>query len=248
MPWSESKKAARSAKRASMATFPPLDNASLREAVALYTDDRFVNEAIARYGPIKEWDVSGVTDMVRLFSDCNAFNADLSSWDVSNVTVMHCMFGHCQSFEGRGLSEWAVSGVTTMAVMFLGCDRFNADISEWDVSSVINMENMFYDCEQFNCDLSMWEVSGVACTSGILCGCDAFGGGLPTALLERMRAEDPGFCRNGRWLWRLARRLVRKPVLARRVAYYWLELAARPDAAGNAPRGAVEAFGEDFAS
>lgn len=53
--------------------------------------------------------------------------------------------------------------------------------------------------------------------------------------------------RYGRWLWRLVRYCIRPHVLTRLVAYYWMELGARPDAEGNAPRGAIEAFCEDFA-
>ena len=44
----------------------------------------------------------------------------------------------------------------------------------------------------------------------------------------------------------VARRRVLVPLIKSHVAYYWMELAARPDAEGNAPRWAIEAFREDF--
>ena len=59
------------------------------------------------HGPIGEWDVSNVTDMIRMFSYAKSFRADISKWDVSNVRDMSGMF------------HWAKS--------------FNSDLSKWDV-------------------------------------------------------------------------------------------------------------------
>ena len=83
-------------------------------------------------------------------------------------------------------------------------------------------------------------------------GADSFDGALPRKALEHLiRRRDTTRGANcgptpARWLWRLVRYRIRPHVLARLVAYYWMELAARPDAEGNAPRGAIEAFCEDF--
>ena len=40
------------------------------------------------YGPMKDWDMSEVTDITNLFYDKGSMNANLSSWDVSRVTNM----------------------------------------------------------------------------------------------------------------------------------------------------------------
>ena len=40
------------------------------------------------YGPMKDWDMSLVTDISYLFYQKGTMNADLSSWDVSGVTNM----------------------------------------------------------------------------------------------------------------------------------------------------------------
>ena len=40
------------------------------------------------YGPMKDWDISLVTDISQLFYLKGTMNADLSSWDVSSVTNM----------------------------------------------------------------------------------------------------------------------------------------------------------------
>lgn len=48
--------------------------------------------------------------------------------------------------------------------------------------------------------------------------------------------------RRGRSLWNRLRRFLK----LRFVVYYWASLAARPDAAGNAPPGAIDAFRNEF--
>ena len=48
--------------------------------------------AIATYGPIADWCVSGVTDMHGLFYNLPIFNADISGWDTSRVTDMRNVF------------------------------------------------------------------------------------------------------------------------------------------------------------
>ena len=40
------------------------------------------------YGPMKDWDMSLVTDISYLFYQKGTMNADLSSWDISGVTTM----------------------------------------------------------------------------------------------------------------------------------------------------------------
>jgi len=102
-------------------------------------------------------------------------------------------------------------------------------------------------------------------TRGMFLGAFAFDGALPPELLKRLIHDrdtpNESHTRLGfgmwvdevrvksipaRWLWRLVRHSIRPHVLARLAAYHLMELAARPDAEGNAPRGAIEAFCEDF--
>ena len=40
------------------------------------------------YGPIANWDTSGVTNMNHLFQSKTTFNENISEWDVSNVETM----------------------------------------------------------------------------------------------------------------------------------------------------------------
>ena len=43
-------------------------------------------------GTITAWDVSGVTDMEKLFYEKHSVNADISKWDTSGVTTMYRMW------------------------------------------------------------------------------------------------------------------------------------------------------------
>ena len=69
--------------------------------------------------PIKDWDVSSVTNMTSMFELATSFNKDIggqgnnaSAWDVSNVTSMQNMFKNADNFK-RDLCGWDVSSVTT---------------------------------------------------------------------------------------------------------------------------------------
>ena len=105
-------------------------------------------------------DLSGVTDMHRMFGDATAFNGDLSSWDVSKVTDMSNMFIFAYDFNGN-LSSWNVSSVTNMNEMFAVATSFNQPLNDWDVSSVTYMSGMFYYASVFNHPLNDWDVSRV---------------------------------------------------------------------------------------
>ena len=112
---------------------------------------------------LEDWDVSEVTNMNGMFSDCRNFNSDLSNWDVSNVKSMRRMFSNCKNFN-CDLSKWNVSNVEDMGFMFRGCKNFNSDLSKWNVSNVVDMGCMFLSCDNFNSDgksLNNWDVSNV---------------------------------------------------------------------------------------
>ena len=97
----------------------------------------------SEYGPMPDWDVSGVTNMYQAFYNKNDFNADISDWDVSNVMNMEGMFYGASSFN-QMIGGWDTSSVTTMTSMFFEASNFNQPIGWWDVSSVLTMNVMFY--------------------------------------------------------------------------------------------------------
>ncbi len=128
-------------------------------------------------GDISSWDVSSVTDMSRMFAGASSFNGDISSWDVSSVTDMSWMFWNADSFNGN-ISSWDVSSVTDMSSMFGWTNSFNGDISSWDVSSVTDMSRMFDDASSFNGDLSEWDVSSATDMSMMFDDASSFNGDL----------------------------------------------------------------------
>ena len=89
--------------------------ASLKTAVQAFNANP--TAATAEYGPLADWDVSGITDMSYLFKDLKDFNADVSNWDTSSVTNMYQMFYDAAAFN-QPLSL-DTSSVTTMQYMFL---------------------------------------------------------------------------------------------------------------------------------
>jgi surface protein len=128
------------------------------------------------YGPITNWDTSGVTSMYGLFdADFNfsGFNEDISGWDVSNVTDMGAMFWSQGDFN-QDLSSWDVSKVTSFESMFYYATEFDSDISGWDTSNAENMAGMFQEASAFNRDLSKWDVSKVRTMSSMFSGADSF--------------------------------------------------------------------------
>ena len=59
----------------------PLNNGNFQSAVNQWFDNEA--NATATYGHIKDWNVSGVTNMQYAFKDRTTFNEDISGWDVS---------------------------------------------------------------------------------------------------------------------------------------------------------------------
>ena len=128
-------------------------------------------------GDISAWDVSSVTGMSGVFQGARSFNGDISAWDVSSVTDMYGMFSNAESFNGD-ISAWDVSSVTSMSSMFHGAESFNGDISAWDVSSVTNMGWMFQDARSFNGDISAWDVSSVTDMYDMFANAESFNGDI----------------------------------------------------------------------
>ena len=157
-----------------MKTYTFETNQELQEAVHLWCINRPL--ALKKYGHIRDWDVSLITDMNYLFTNVNKlglpafnddnivffdnFNDDISRWDVSSVTNMESMFWTVYEFN-QPIGDWDVSNVENMNFMFSGTKAFNQPIGNWDVSSVTKMNGLFFGAIEFNQPIGKWNVSNV---------------------------------------------------------------------------------------
>ena len=140
-----------------------LDNETIRYSIKHYFDEAEETDIIImKYGEIKDWNTSEVTDMSDLFQDIiyTDININISKWDVSKVTDMSFMFHDVKGFISH-IGEWDTSNVTNMESMFYNAESFNQDISGWDTSKVTTMKGMFSNAKSFNQDISGWDVSKV---------------------------------------------------------------------------------------
>ena len=134
-------------------------NGQLKTASNLWTSDNAA--AIATYGQINTWDVSGLTDFSQIFLNNSTFNSDISAWDVSNATNMSGMFQNASDFD-QDITGWlnSANNVVNMSSMFQGATSFNQNISTWNVGNVTNMVGMFLG-GIFNQRIDNWDVSNV---------------------------------------------------------------------------------------
>jgi len=180
-------------------------------AVEIYCQEGTRAAVIARYGPIRDWNTSAVTDMSGLFNptragekteSCRNFNADIGNWDTSSVTNMGGMFRFAEAFN-QPIGDWDTSRVTDMGLMFSDATSFNEPIGDWDVSSVTAMQWMFLHAQSFNQPLCNWDVSSADHVVGMFVGASAFVndegpmGGACTSHgrgLGRQTEPDPCIC------------------------------------------------------
>ena len=161
-------------------------NRDISRAVKEYFTSIDRRKAITKYGHIKMWNVSEVTNMMLLFKDTTEFleDDDISEWDVSNVEIMSYMFANCENFN-QDISKWNTSKVTEMKGMFKNT-KFNKFINTkeitvngktyiaWDVSKVTDMSNMFLNATAFNQYIGAWDVSSVTNMSSMFEGAISF--------------------------------------------------------------------------
>ena len=136
----------------------PLNDSNFNTARDLWFSDQA--SATATYGHIRDWNVTGVTNMSQAFKDKTTFDENITGWDVSNVTNMADMFRGATSFN-QPIGDWNVSSVTSMTSMFLGASTFNQPIANWDTSKVTRMEYMFSQAGTFNQPIGNWDTSKV---------------------------------------------------------------------------------------
>lgn len=86
-------------------------------------DEQQLRDIVSTCNMTGNWDVlptlqtTGITNMSRLFYNCQSMNEDISYWDVSSVVDMYEMFWGALSFD-QYLGSWNVSSVENMTDIF----------------------------------------------------------------------------------------------------------------------------------
>lgn len=146
--------------------FKPTTSSQLRKAVSDYI------KGSVKYGNIKNWDTSLITDMSYLFFGKQKFNEDISGWDTSNVTSMSNMFNGASCFN-IDISSWNTKNVQDMSFMFKNAVLFNKDIGIWNVVKVDDMTSMFENAYNFNRYIRYWIVGSLTTLTNMFLNANA---------------------------------------------------------------------------
>ena len=149
------------------------DSLDLTGTTNLY---RMFKDASVFNGNISSWNTSKFTTIDSMFLDALSFNQSLNDWDTSKVTVMDYAFRDAPVFNGN-ISKWNTSKVTTMKGLFINTD-FNQDLNDWDTSKVTDMNNMFRYAYAFNGNISNWDTSKVTNMDYMFYGAYTFNGNV----------------------------------------------------------------------
>ena len=99
---------------------PKLTNATIKRAVRDYLNGGARKQrVVTKYGEIRNWDVSNVTNMNYMFCEARSFNQPLNNWNVSKVTNMTAIFRDATSFN-QPLNNWDVSNALDTFQLFSG--------------------------------------------------------------------------------------------------------------------------------
>jgi len=123
------------------------------------------------------WDVSNVTNMIKMFRVATSFNQDIGSWNVSSVTNMNQMFMFANSFN-QSINSWNVSNVTNMDSMFNSAISFNQPCNSWNTGSVTDTSGMFSGATSFNQTLNGWDMADVTDITGMFANATSFNGSI----------------------------------------------------------------------
>ena len=161
--------------------------------------------ALAKYGNIRFWDTSRVTDMTDVFGYynpyagsgngaywANNFAGNISAWDTSRVTSMYDMFDSAISFNGD-LSKWNTSKVVNMEFMFWFAANFNGNVSTWDTSKVTSMYAMFQEAQLFNGDVSKWNTGSLTNMDQMFLMAYSFNGDVSKWSTSKVTTMDSSF-------------------------------------------------------
>jgi hypothetical protein len=104
--------------------------------------------------------LSGVTDMYRMFFGASIFNSPMNDFDMSNVQTIREIFRSASAFN-QPIGSWDTSNLTDIVGMFLFASSFNQPINSWDVTNISNITWLFYKADDFDQDISSWNIVNI---------------------------------------------------------------------------------------
>jgi hypothetical protein len=138
--------------------------------------------ALARYGPLREWNTERVEDFSRAFNlrylggytfsggQGAGEDDDITGWNTSAATNMTSMFKNCNTFNQP--LRFDTHNVQRMDFMFNGCTAFNQPLT-FDTRAVTGMAIMFSSCTTFNQPVH-FDTRNVRFMNNMFFGCRAF--------------------------------------------------------------------------
>lgn len=128
---------------------------------------------IATINNLNDWDVSNITSLQRMFSNCTNFNQDLDNWDTSKVISLNNTFNGCTLFNGN-IDNWDVSKNVSFTSTFSSCVNFNRNISNWNTISAGSFVSTFNACTLFNQPIGVWNTGNVVSFAVMFNGASSF--------------------------------------------------------------------------
>lgn len=124
---------------------------------------------------LSKWDISKVTDISAMFSNCTALSSivGISNWDLSNATNFNSMFSKCTSLEYPPITTFGNAKKPTTSIgysLMYEQTRFPVDDSiEWKIVGACNLYRVFVqnnNISQFNV---VWETDEKVSVPGLFC-------------------------------------------------------------------------------
>lgn len=150
---------------------------------------------------IDNWDLSNVTTLANMFSNCTQLeeivlknvvdfkksvnisglfreckklqHIDVGKWNTTKVTNMSYLFYNCEELEEVDVSSWSIENVTTLLYLFSGCKKLKElNTSKWDSQKVTNMQHAFSYCTSLmSLDLSSLSCPNLITLNNVFRGC-----------------------------------------------------------------------------
>ncbi len=126
----------------------PIQDMSFMFGKALYDEPPVRIQELVEF---KNWSTKEVTNMSKLFCECNELISlpNLKFFNTEKVKDMSFMFFGCEKLKDiYGIGNWKTENAKNMSNMFAYCRNLNFidSLAKWNVENVEDMSYMFYEC------------------------------------------------------------------------------------------------------